>query len=227
VKEIGKRCVLASGGLDSAVALAEAAREGPVAPVFVRSGLVWEPAEMYWLERFLQTIGAPLLVVLELPVADLYGAHWSVTGEDPPGSESPDEAVYLPGRNLLLLSKAGVWAVEAGCEAIVMGPLAGNPFPDGTRAFFDAMGETIGLAMGLAEPLAIETPLAGLTKAQVVRRAAGLPLELTLSCLSPTFDHRHCGACNKCAERRSGFAEAGVADPTEYAYGSRAGAGST
>jgi 7-cyano-7-deazaguanine synthase len=227
VKESGKRCVLASGGLDSAVALAEAAREGPVAPVFVRSGLVWEPAEMYWLERFLQTIGAPPLVVLELPVADLYGAHWSVTGEDPPGSESPDEAVYLPGRNLLLLSKAGVWAVEAGCGAIVMGPLAANPFPDGTRAFFNAMGEAIGLAMGLAEPLAIETPLAGLTKAQVVRRAAGLPLELTLSCLSPTFDHRHCGACNKCAERRSGFAVAGVPDPTEYAYGSRAGAGST
>jgi 7-cyano-7-deazaguanine synthase len=205
--------VLASGGLDSAVALAEAAREGPVAPVFVRSGLVWEPAEMYWLERFLQTIGAPPLVVLDLPVADLYGPHWSLTGEGPPGSESPDEAVYLPGRNLLLLSKAGVWAAGAGCEAIVMGPLATNPFPDGTRAFFDAMGEAIGLAMGLGGPLPIETPLAGLTKADVVRRAAGLPLELTFSCLSPTFDHRHCGTCNKCAERRRGFAAVGMEDP--------------
>ena len=223
----GKRCVLASGGLDSAVALAEAARSGPVAPVFVRSGLVWEPAEMYWLGRFLQTIGAPALVVLDLPVADLYGAHWSLTGDDPPDSESPDDAVYLPGRNLLLLSKAGVWAVENGCVAIVMGPLAANPFPDGTRAFFDAMGEAMGLALGLAGPLPVETPLAGLAKADVVRRAAGLPLELTFSCLSPAPDHRHCGACNKCAERRSGFAEAGVPDPTEYAYGSRAGAGST
>jgi 7-cyano-7-deazaguanine synthase len=67
--------------------------------------------------------------------------------------------------------------------------------------------------MGLAEPLAIETPLAGLTKAQVVRRAAGLPLELTFSCLSPTFDYRHCGACNKCAERLRGFAAAGMEDP--------------
>ena len=224
---IGKRCVLASGGLDSAVALGEAAREGPVAPVFVRSGLVWEPAEMYWLERFLQTISAPPLVVLEAPVADLYGDHWSLTGDDPPGAESPDEAVYLPGRNLLLLAKAGVWAVEAGCAAIVIGPLAANPFPDGTRAFFDAMGATIGLAMGRGGPLPIETPLAGLTKAEVVRRASWLPVELTFSCLAPTPDHRHCGSCNKCAERRKGFAEAGVADPTEYAYGSRAGAGST
>jgi 7-cyano-7-deazaguanine synthase len=227
VTETGERCVLVSGGLDSAVALAEAAREGPVAPVFVRSGLVWEPAEMYWLERFLQTIGAPPLVVLEAPVADLYGEHWSLTGDDPPGAESPDEAVYLPGRNLLLLAKAGVWAAEAGSAAIVMGPLAANPFPDGTRAFFDAMGATIGLAMGRGGPLRIETPLSGLTKADVVRRAAGLPVELTFSCLAPTPDHRHCGSCNKCAERRKGFAEAGVADPTGYAYGSRAGAGST
>jgi 7-cyano-7-deazaguanine synthase len=227
VNGTGKRCVLVSGGLDSAVALTDAARAGPVAPVFVRSGLVWEPAEMYWLGRFLQTIGAPPLVVLDLPVADLYGAHWSLTGDNPPGSESPDEAVYLPGRNLLLLSKAGVWAVEAGCVAIVMGPLAANPFPDGTRAFFDAMGEAIGLAMGVGGALPVETPLAGLSKTQVVRRAVGLPLELTFSCLSPTPDHRHCGACNKCAERRRGFAGAGVPDPTEYAYGSRAGAGST
>lgn len=219
--------MLVSGGLDSAVVLAEAARAGPVAPVYVRSGLAWEPAEMYWLMGFLQTIGAPPLVVLDLPVADLYGTHWSLTGDDAPGPESPDEAVYLPGRNLLLLSKAGVWAVEAGCESIVMGPLAANPFPDGTRRFFDAMGAVIGLAMGLAAPLPVETPLSGLTKAEVVRRAAGLPIELTFSCLNPTVDHRHCGACNKCAERRKGFVDAGVADPTAYAYGSRAGAGST
>lgn len=219
--------MLVSGGLDSAVALAEAAREGPVAPVYVRSGLVWESAEMYWLERFLQTIGAPALVVLELPVDDLYGAHWSLTGDGPPGADTPDEAVYLPGRNLLLLSKAGVWAVENDCASVVMGPLAANPFPDGTRAFFDAMGGAIGLAMGLGAPLPVETPLSGLSKTEVVRRAAGLPIELTFSCLSPTPDHRHCGECNKCAERRRGFSEAAVDDPTAYAYGSRSGAGST
>jgi 7-cyano-7-deazaguanine synthase len=218
--------VLASGGLDSAVALAEAAREGPAAPVFVRSGLVWEPAEMYWLERFLQTLDLPPLVVLDLPVADLYGDHWSLTGEDPPGADTSDDAVYLPGRNLLLLSKAGIWAAEEGCVAIVMGPLAANPFPDGRREFFDAMERAIGLALG-RDPLPVETPLAGLSKADVVRRAIGLPVELTFSCLAPGPDHRHCGVCNKCAERRRGFVEAGVPDPTAYAYGSPAGAGST
>ena len=226
MNEKRKRCVLVSGGLDSAVALAEAMRESPVAPVYVRSGLVWESAEMYWLERFLQTISAPALAVLDLPVADLYGAHWSLTGDDPPGADTPDEAVYLPGRNLLLLSKAGVWAAGNGCAAIVMGPLAANPFPDGTRAFFDTMGEAIGLAMGLGGPLPVETPLSGLSKTEVVHRAAALPIELTFSCLNPTPDHGHCGECNKCEERRRGFAAAGVEDPTVY-YGSRSGAGST
>ncbi|MBW3661258.1 MAG: 7-cyano-7-deazaguanine synthase [Gemmatimonadetes bacterium] len=219
--EPDRPCVLISGGLDSAVALAETARDrGPVVPVYVRSGLVWEPAEMYWTDRFLQTMPEDFvepLVVLDLPVADLYGDHWSVTGEAAPGADTPDEAVYLPGRNLLLLSKVGVLAVARGCQSIVSGSLADNPFPDGRRVFFDAMGEAIGLALGLERALPIETPLAGLGKAEVIRRGAHWRLDLTFSCVDPTSDHRHCGVCNKCAERRRGFGEAGVSDPTMYA----------
>lgn len=216
-------CVLVSGGLDSAVALAEAAAgDAPVLPVYVESGLIWEPAERYWLERFLGTLPgdrvAPL-TVLQMPVRDLYDAHWSLGGGGAPNAESPDAAVYLPGRNLLLLAKTGVFAAEAGCHAIVMGPLAANPFPDGTRAFFDAMGRAIGQAMGRGETLPILTPLAGLEKPEVVRRGAALRLDLTFSCLAPTAAHGHCGECNKCAERRRGFAAAGVPDPTGYATG--------
>ncbi|MDX1623218.1 MAG: 7-cyano-7-deazaguanine synthase [Gemmatimonadota bacterium] len=216
----GKPCVLVSGGLDSAVALAETARErGPARPVFVRSGLAWEPAERYWLDRFLQTLpegAVEPLVVLETPVADLYGEHWSVTGEDVPGAGSANEAVYLPGRNVLLLSKAGVFAAMEGCDALVMGPLSSSPFPDATPEFFETMGEALGRAMGREGPLAIETPLAGLEKPDVIRRGSVLRLDLTFSCIDPV-GRLHCGACNKCAERKEGFAEAGVEDATEYA----------
>jgi 7-cyano-7-deazaguanine synthase len=224
--------------MDSAVALAEAVRSGErVVPVYVRSGMVWEPAELHWLGRFLETLGGARgagdagegdrrepLVVLDVPVADLYGAHWSgahwsQTGTNPPDASSPDEAVYLPGRNILLLAKTGVLAALRGCRAVVMGPLASNPFPDGRPAFFDAMGRALGIGMGLDQSLTVLTPLAGLEKVDVVRRGAGLALHLTFSCLAPDERFRHCGRCNKCAERRRGFREAGVEDPTDYAAG--------
>ncbi len=221
----GRPCVLVSGGLDSAVALAETARDrGPVAPVYVRSGLTWERAEMYWLDRFLQTLPrnrVEPLAVLEAPAGDLYGDHWSVTGARAPDADSPDQAVYLPGRNLLLLAKTGVFAAAEGCGSIVMGPLSTSPFPDATPAFFETMGTAIGLGMGRGMALPIETPLAGRTKPEVVRRGAqaGVRLDLTFSCLAPTPELGHCGVCNKCGERRRAFAAAGVEDPTEYARG--------
>jgi 7-cyano-7-deazaguanine synthase len=172
--------VLVSGGLDSAVLLAEAMREGPVAPVFVRSGLVWEPAEMYWLERFLQTIGAPPLVVLDVPVGDLYGAHWSLTGDEPPGAESPDEAVYLPGRNLLP-DVSGRVGGGRRLRRDRHGSLA-RQFPDGTRS--STRWLAIGLAMGREGALPIG-PLAGLI-AEVVPARAGFR-RLTFA-LAPTPD---------------------------------------
>jgi 7-cyano-7-deazaguanine synthase len=55
-----------------------------------------------------------------------------------------------------------------------------------------------------------------LTKAEVVRRGAGMALELTVSCARP-HGNLHCGACTKCAERVDGFLEAGLPDPTHYA----------
>src|SRR5947209_1491894 len=105
--------VLISGGLDSAVLLGEALRDRPaVHPLYVRTGLYWEAAELQHLRRFLEALSGPALRplhVLELPVADLYGEHWSLTGRDVPGADTPDEAVFLPGRNVLLLAKAILW----------------------------------------------------------------------------------------------------------------------
>ena len=117
----------------------------------------------------------------------------------------------------MLLAKAGVFTATHGCRAIVLGPLAANPFPDATPSFFEAMATALGHGMGLEGRLSIETPLVGLTKPEVVRRGAAYRLDLTFSCLDPDSEHRHCGACNKCAERQRGFRDAGIDDPTEYA----------
>jgi 7-cyano-7-deazaguanine synthase len=119
--------VLASGGLDSAVLVAELLRRGrPVHPIYLRFGLAWEPTEEAQLRRFLDSLTSPVpepLIVLDAPIASVYGVHWSVAGNAVPDEHSADEAVYLPGRNLLLLAQPSVWCALHGVHT------QGEPVP--------------------------------------------------------------------------------------------------
>ena len=210
--------VLVSGGLDSAILLAEAVRSRPaVFPLYIRCGLTWETAEVAHLTHFLAAIRSPALKplhVLDLPVADVYGDHWSITGRGVPGAETPDAAVFLPGRNVLLLSKALIWCHLNGVPELALAPLGSNPFPDATPEFFDNFAALVGTAVG--GKVTILRPYAELHKSAVLCRGVGLPLGETFSCIHPV-NGRHCGRCNKCFERQEGFREAGMADPTHYA----------
>lgn len=212
--------VLLSAGLDSAVLAAAEARTRRIHPIYVNTGLAWEERELAALERLLSA--PPLagrtepLARLSFTVHDLYPAgHWALQGT-PPAFDTPDEDVYLTGRNIALLSKSAIYAAQHRIGRIVLGPLAGNPFPDATRTFFDAMAEA--LSLGLNHAIRIDTPFAAMDKSDVIRLGVelGVPLELTLSCMNPRED-LHCGQCSKCRERRDAFADAGVADPTRYA----------
>jgi len=219
--------VLISGGLDSAILLGESLRSHQaVYPLYVRTGMSWEAVELAHLRAYLDAVRCPALQplqVLDLPVADLYRSHWSITGRGVPDEHSPDEAVFLPGRNLLLLSKALLWCHLHGVPAVALAVLDGNPFPDATPAFFAAFQEAVNLGVG--GHVRVWRPYAGLGKAGVMRRGRGLPLELTFSCIRPVADV-HCGRCNKCAERRRAFDAAGMVDATAYApaTGGRPGA---
>lgn len=221
--------VLLSGGLDSAVLLAEEAAAAEVQPVYVSVGLAWEAAERAMAARFLASLPPVAehrvrpMASLSVDMRDVYAAtHWAMQGR-PPGYHTPDEDVYLPGRNVILLCKASVLCAASGIGRIVLGTLEHNPFPDATPEFRRAMARA--LSLGLAHELQIDAPYAGTSKAEVVRRGAalGLRLELTLSCMNPRPDPRdpqsaiHCGECSKCRERHDAFVEAGVADSTEYA----------
>jgi 7-cyano-7-deazaguanine synthase len=214
----GPAAALSSGGLDSAVILAELARrQDAVFPLYVRCGLFWEDREVEALRRFIAALGDDRIRAVEeirLPMDEVYGEAWYASGRGIPGWADPDEAWEIPGRNILLLAKAAVWAKVRAVPRIAIGTLGTNPFPDATPRFFSRMEQV--LAEGLAAPLEILRPLAGLRKAEVIRRGRGLPLELTLSCARPEGS-LHCGACGKCKERIEAFREAGIADPTPYA----------
>ena len=127
--------VLASGGLDSAALLAETASVGVAYPIYVEAGMVWESGEKASLERFVAALDSPNVrptTYLSLQVAPLLAGHWSVTGQGIPDSDAPDEEMYIPGRNILLIGLAAVWCSTHGVNRVVIGSLGSNPFPDAT-----------------------------------------------------------------------------------------------
>ncbi|MGH7197133.1 MAG: 7-cyano-7-deazaguanine synthase [Candidatus Omnitrophota bacterium] len=206
-----RTAVLASGGVESCALLCAClVRCDEVTPVYVRSGLRWEKAELFWLAKLLRRARSPRLKplkVLDLPMRDLYAKHWSITGRKVPGAASPDQAVYLPGRNIALLSKAAIFAAGKNIPFIEIGVLKGNPFSDSSPSFLSKFSRV--LSEGLGKPIAIRAPLQKLKKEEVIRAWKKLPFELTFSCIRPK-GLEHCGACNKCAERKRAFLAAGL-----------------
>ena len=214
--------VLVSGGLDSMVLLADEAARGDVQPIYVSSGLAWEAAERDVIARWLAHGAgrARPLVSLAVDMRDVYAAtHWAIQGR-PPAYHTPDEDVYLPGRNIVLLGKAAVYCAAAGIDRLVhrharaqpvSGRDAGIPRRNGRRAVArpgapaDDRRAVCGTGQGRRHP---------------PRRRARRPVRadpVVHESRPPRVDAlppQHCGVCSKCRERHDAFVEAGIADPT-------------
>ena len=226
---------LLSGGVDSAVMTGMSFRGGDtVWPLYLRQGFLWEDDEIRAVGQYLDSLksangangangsrhgmGGRLkaLATCTLGVAEGYKARWATAAdEEVPDENSPDEAVFLPGRNLALLTQAAIYAHTVGAGRIQLGTLKGNPFPDATETFFRSFERTAAEAMNLE--VSIETPLAKLSKTDVLLRGKDFDLGLTLSCIRPS-DGKHCGRCNKCEERRRAFENAGLSDAAPYLH---------
>lgn len=217
-----KVAVLASGGLDSAILIDYfLKRSFRVKPIYIQSGHVWEKAELFWLKRFLKAIRNKRLepvVSLEVPVRALYHKnHWSMTGKKVPDASSRDKAVYLPGKNLLLITHGAIVCARNRIPRLALGPLKTNPFPDASRTFFKKIASVC--AEGLDMNIQIDAPFLTYTKKRVMKLGEKLPLGLTFSCIRPRR-FIHCGRCNKCAERKKAFQDARLPDLTTYRDGS-------
>ena len=217
--------VLLSGGLDSMVAAGLAREAGYALNALTIDYNQRHRRELQSAERIARELGAVQHITLPLDLRQFGGSALTDDIAVPKGGVEPGIPVtYVPARNLVFLSLTLAWAEALGARDIFIGVNAidYSGYPDCRPEFIAAFEETARLATkggGEGAEFAIRTPLQHLSKAEIAREAARLGLDagLSWSCYDPTSDGRACGACDSCRLRRTGFAEAGLDDPTQYA----------
>jgi 7-cyano-7-deazaguanine synthase len=221
--------VLLSGGLDSTTTLAIAIAQG-----YATYALSFDYGQRHKIEieaarRIVKSLGAQKHRVVEIDNR-LFGDSALTDDVDIPKSRSEKEisagipVTYVPARNIIFLSHALAWAemIPAGHIFLGVNAIDYSGYPD-CRPEFIAMFETlanIGTKAGVeGRRFQIHAPLIKMSKAQIVRKAIELDVDLGLthSCYDPTPEGPACGQCDSCQLRRKGFREAGVIDPIKYA----------
>ncbi len=221
--------VLLSGGLDSAVALADALHNGyECAALAVRYGQR-HAAELKAARRVARSLGVPFKAVrIDLRV---FGGSALTDRIDVPKGRSPRDMergipiTYVPARNTIFLALALGYAETIGAADIFIGvnALDYSGYPDCRPEYIAAFEAAANLAVKAAVEgrarFRIHAPLINMTKAEIVRRGLELKVDLSLthSCYDPDADGFACGRCDACLLRKKGFAEAGAPDPTRYA----------
>jgi len=214
--------VLLSGGMDSAVCAALAARDYDAAALHISYGQRTENREaqsflgiceqvgiserLVARNQALRAIGGSALTDPSIPVPESHAI-----GRDIP-------VTYVPFRNAHFLAIAVSWAEVLGAEKIYIGAVEqdSSGYPDCRPAYYEAYNQVIkaGTKEGKIE---IVTPLIHLRKAEIVRLGLelGAPFHLTWSCYSR--EDQACGVCDSCVLRVRAFRDAGAEDPISYA----------
>ena len=221
-------CLL-SGGMDSAVAAAVARRDGfAVHALSLRYGQR-HAREIEAATRVARAVGAAAHRIVDLDLRWIGGS--ALTAELPVPKDRPLDrfrapipVTYVPARNTIFLALALGWAETLAARDLFVGVnvLDWSGYPDCRPEFLEAFERVarLGTRAGAeGESFSIHAPLVRMTKAEIVRLAVdlGVDLSLTHSCYDPAGDGAACGRCDACVLRRKGFVEAGVADPTRYA----------
>ncbi|CAG0997887.1 7-cyano-7-deazaguanine synthase [Phycisphaerales bacterium] len=219
--------VLVSGGLDSAVTLAAARRDG-----FLCHALSFDYGQRHRQELaaaalVAESLGAASHRLLTLDLRAIGGSALTAdiaVPKDRPAGGTDIPVTYVPARNLVFLSLAAGLAEVLTAHHVFIGVNAVDysGYPDCRPEFIDSFERTVNLATRAGVEgarLKVHTPLISLTKAGIVRLGVqlGVDFSLTTSCYDPTPEGAACGHCDSCTLRAQGFLEAGVADPTRYA----------
>jgi 7-cyano-7-deazaguanine synthase len=225
-QEKKRAVVLLSGGMDSCVCAALAARDYAAAAVHVSYGQRTEDRERQSFLAICQRLNIQeKLLVRNQALPAIGGSALTDVNIAVPRGDVPGHAIgqgipvtYVPFRNAHFLAVAVSWAEVLGAEKIFIGAVEqdSSGYPDCRPAYYEAFNQVIkaGTKAGTIE---IVTPLIHLRKAEIVRLGLelGAPFDLTWSCYSR--QDRACGVCDSCVLRLRAFAAAGATDPIPYA----------
>jgi len=215
--------VLVSGGLDSAVCLAEASRRFEVALLHINYGQRTEVRELRAFRELADHYGITRRLVADISYLKEIGGSSLVdeslqveTGL--PAGDGRIPSTYVPFRNAHILCVGVSWAEVIGAEALFIGVVEedSSGYPDCREEFYRLFGAAVDAGTRPDTNITIHTPLIDLDKAAIVRRGVELevPLHLTWSCY--TDSEEACGVCESCRLRLRGFAGAGLKDPIPY-----------
>lgn len=218
-------CLL-SGGLDSSTCLAIARRDGYECYCLSFNYGQRHAIELQAAARLAKQLGASEHRIAKLDLRVFGGSALTADIDVPKhrGLEHMASGIpvtYVPARNTIFLSFALAYAEVIGAADIFIGVNAidYSGYPDCRPEFIRAFEGVANLATRAAVEgrtrVAIHTPLISMTKADIVRAAValGVDLSLTHSCYDPGPGGTPCGSCDSCILRQKGFAEAGVNDP--------------
>ena len=220
--------VLLSGGIDSTTTLAIAISEG-----YETYTLSFDYGQRHQIEtqaarRVAKSLGAKEYRIAKIDLR-IFGSSALTADVDVPKKRSEKEIAhgipitYVPARNTIFLAYALAWAEVMRANDIFLGVNAidYSGYPDCRAEFIDAFENVanVGTKAGIeGRRFQIHTPLIKFSKAEIIRKAVdlGVDLSLTHSCYDPTPEGFACGECDSCLLRLKGFREAGIKDPIRY-----------
>jgi len=218
--------VCLSGGMDSCVCAALAARDYETYAIHFSYGQRTEARELKSAEAMARILGLSEFLPLKI---DLFrrigGSALTDHGIAVPAASRDESAIgseipvtYVPFRNAHFLSAAVSWAEVLGAKTVFIGAVEqdSSGYPDCRPAYYDAFNQLI--RMGTKEgEIRVETPLIAMRKNEIVRLGVelGAPFHVSWSCYSGETEA--CGVCESCVLRLRAFREAGAVDPIPYA----------
>jgi len=225
-----KAVVLLSGGLDSSTVTAIAHSEGYKIYCLSFNYDQRNVAELIAAKKVASFFNVEQHSILDVGLGKIGGSALT-DNIKVPKNQNLDHPIkneipitYVPARNTIFLSYALAWAEVLEADTIFIGVnvMDYSGYPDCRQEYITAFENMANLATKTGVTgktiLKIKTPLISLSKAQIIKKGTELNLDysLTLSCYDPDSEGRACGECDSCQQKKKGFKEAGVKDPTIY-----------